>query len=84
MVEVAEGFVAEGGGAAAVVVGEEVVAGRGWDDFHGWGLAPGYFGRKVLRESVGFGRFRVKSEGPGPARTARDFAWLSVARDNGL
>jgi hypothetical protein len=26
----------------------------------------------------------VKSEGPGPARTARGFAWLSVARGAGL
>jgi len=43
VVEVAERFAAEGGGAAAVVVGEEVVAGRGWDGFHGWGLPPGYF-----------------------------------------
>jgi hypothetical protein len=43
VVEVAERFAAEGGGAAAVVVGEEMVAGGGWDDFHGWGLAPGYF-----------------------------------------
>ena len=41
MVEVAEGFVAESGGAAAVVVGEDIVAGGGWDDFHRRGLSPG-------------------------------------------
>jgi len=41
MVEVAEGFAAEGGGAATVVVGEEVVAGGYGNGCHGWGLFPG-------------------------------------------
>ena len=74
VVEVAEGFTAEGGGAAAVVVGENVVAGGCWDEFHGWGLSPGYFWAQGWRESAGFRRFGVKCECPGPARTAMGFA----------
>ena len=35
MVEVAEGLVAEGGGAAGAVVGEEVLAGGTGDGLHG-------------------------------------------------
>lgn len=42
VVVVAEGFAAEGGGAAAMVVGEEVVACGGWFHLDGWGLVPGY------------------------------------------
>ena len=41
VVEEAEGFAAEGGGAATAVVGEEMVAGGCWDDFHRWGALPG-------------------------------------------
>jgi hypothetical protein len=54
VVEVAEGFAAEGGGAAAVLVGEAVVAGGAGSGLHGWGLYTplggwGTFGLKVLR-----------------------------------
>jgi hypothetical protein len=44
VVEVAEGFVAEGGRAATVVVGEEVVAGGGGDGCHGWGPSGVFWG----------------------------------------
>ena len=67
VVEEAEGLAAEGGGTATVVVGEEVVAGGCWDHFHRRGLSPGYFRAQGWRESVGFGRFRVKCEGPACA-----------------
>ena len=53
MVEEAEGFVAKGGGAAAVVVGEKVVAGGCWDGFHKWVSPRGTFGRKVGGNRLG-------------------------------
>ena len=74
VVEEAEGFAAEGGGAATVVVGENVVAGGCWDHFHRWGLSPRYFWAQGWRGSAGFSRFGVKCECPGPARTAMGFA----------
>jgi hypothetical protein len=66
VVEVAEGFVAEGGGAATVLIGEEVVAGGCGNGCHGWGPSPGVL-LNVGVEGIGFGRFRVKSEGPAGA-----------------
>ena len=58
VVVVAEGFATEGGRAAAVGVGEDVVAvGVGVMCRHGWGPPPGYFwtqglGRKRLRAGL--------------------------------
>ena len=54
----------------------------------GGGLPPGTFGLIVLSGrgmgsdlwQSGFADSQFKSRGPGPARTARDFACLSVAR----
>ncbi len=69
VVEVAEGLAAEGGRAAAVVVGEEVVAGGDGDGLHGGSGAV----KAQLVEGMGVGRTcggprspipRVKSEGP--------------------
>jgi hypothetical protein len=63
MVEVAEGLAAEGGRAAAVLVGEEVVADGAR---YGWHRGtPLMFGRGGLGK--GRSRFRVKNENPAGA-----------------
>ena len=80
VVEVAEGFTAEGGGAATVVVGEDVVAGGCWDEFHGWGLSPGYFWAQGWRESAGFSDSALNAN----ARVLRGRRWASLATGPGL
>ena len=78
VVEEAEGFVAEGGGAAAVVVGEKVVAGGCWDGFHRWGSPRGTFGRKVGGNRLDLGDSAFKSEMPGRCRAVDGFGSTSV------
>jgi hypothetical protein len=93
VVVVAVGFATEGGGATAVLVGEDVAAEGDRAGWHGvGGLPPDTFRPKLLKGSGMRPDFWkscladsvVKSESPGPARTARGFACLSFARGAGL